>query len=36
MSDLPELLRQAFQIPTAPVADVQRCLMTLRSEGLIR
>ena len=34
-ADLPELLRSAFQLPTAPVADVQNCLLTLRNEGLI-
>lgn len=36
VADLPELLRTAYDLPSAPVADVQLCLNTLIDEGLVR
>jgi len=35
-SDMPELMRLAYDLPTAPVEEVTECLVTLRREGLIR
>lgn len=34
-SDLPELLRSAFDLSAPPTAEVKTCLKTLRTEGLI-
>lgn len=32
---LPELLQSAFDLPNAPVEEVEECLKTLRTEGLV-
>ena len=32
---LPELLQSAFDLPDAPVEEVEECLKTLRTEGLV-
>ncbi len=32
---LPELLQSAFDLPDAPVEEVEECLRTLRTEGLV-
>jgi len=32
---LPELLQSAFDLPNAPVEEVEACLRTLRTEGLV-
>jgi len=34
-ADLPELLQSAFDLPDAPVEEVEECLRTLRTEGLV-
>ena len=34
-ADLPELLRLAYDLRTAPVEEVAQCLEALRREGLI-
>jgi hypothetical protein len=34
-ADLPELLQSAFTLPASPIDEVQACLETLRTEGLI-
>ena len=34
-TELPELIRLAYALPEAPVADVENCLAALRREGLL-
>lgn len=34
-SELPELLRRAYDLPAAPVEEVAACLKTLREQELI-
>jgi hypothetical protein len=31
----PELLQSAFDLPDAPIEEVEECLRTLRTEGLV-
>ena len=33
--ELPELIRIAYELPEAPVADVRNCVAALRQEGLL-
>ncbi|HUA32064.1 MAG TPA: PqqD family protein [Candidatus Binataceae bacterium] len=33
--DMPELLRTAYDLPTAPIEEVADCLAALKREGLI-
>jgi hypothetical protein len=35
VTDLPELLREAFGLPVPPAAEVRACLQQLVTEGLI-
>jgi hypothetical protein len=34
-ASLPELLQSAFDLPDAPAEEVEECLKTLRTEGLV-